>query len=135
MCKGLIYIYNKRNLNIGRWVYLVIHNNHVSTEEVMVRYNSCEPLGGWVLSVHTNPVSVQRIWPYRRKLHFIHSTKTVIVNPTVCTGTYLRFWLFPPVYIFSFSCILVIIYTGLCVFKDSRVLTHLSTKMCSLKPI
>lgn len=69
-------------LNAGGWVYLVIHNNHVSTEEVMVCYNSCEPLGGWVLSVHTNPVPIQGIWTCKENINFhsINSSFFLLFN-------------------------------------------------------
>lgn len=42
-------------------VYLVIHNDHVSTEEVVVCNDASEPLGGRVLSVHTHAVAIQGI--------------------------------------------------------------------------
>lgn len=42
-------------------IYLVIHNNHISTEEVVVRNDSSEPLGGRVLSVHTHTVAIEGV--------------------------------------------------------------------------
>lgn len=48
-------------------VYLVIHDDHVSTEEVVMCNDSSEPLGGWVLSVHTHTVAIQRIGTWKQQ--------------------------------------------------------------------
>ena len=48
-------------------MYLVIHNNHVSTEEVVVCNDASEPLGGWILSIHTYTVAIQWIGTWKQQ--------------------------------------------------------------------
>lgn len=58
--------------------YLVIHNDHVSTEEVVVCNDAGEPLGGRVLSVHTHAVAIQGVgsW-WRQTKEEDHSTVAI----------------------------------------------------------
>lgn len=58
-------------------MYLVIHDNHSATEEIVVGDDAREPLGGWVLSVNSYTVAIQWIgtWRYQEpetlaKTHF-----------------------------------------------------------------
>lgn len=48
-------------------MYLVIHNDHVSTEEVVVCNDASEPLGGWVLSIHTYTVAIQWVGTWKQQ--------------------------------------------------------------------
>ena len=68
-------------------MYLVIHDNHSATEEIVVGDDAREPLGGWVLSVNSYTVAIQWIgtWRYQEpetlsKTHFDYYKYTNLIT-------------------------------------------------------
>lgn len=62
---GMEYVNCKQFLFQIWIIYLIIHNDHGASEEIMMSNYASEPLGGRVLSIYSHSVSIQGV----RTLH------------------------------------------------------------------
>ena len=74
---GMEYVNSKQFLFQHWTVYLIIHNDHGASEEIMMSNYASKPLGGRVLSIYSHSVSIQGIRTLKKKktknhTHIIH---------------------------------------------------------------
>lgn len=70
---GMEYVNCKQFLFQIWTIYLIIHNDHGASEEIMMSNYASEPLGGRVLSIYSHSVSIQGVRTLKNtKPHIIH---------------------------------------------------------------
>ena len=73
---GMEYVYCKQFLFQHWTVYLIIHNDHGASEEIMMSNYASKPLGGRVLSIYSHSVSIQGIRTLKKKTKTTHTSYT-----------------------------------------------------------